>query len=156
MNDELKIPYFEVDFQVDPRDLPKMWSTIYTDLIDVVRHELEHLTQAGTNVKGVVTLKDPRAQNNPKLTRPGKQMQDDQFIRDLIDMDLLPKADYFRLEKEVDAMLQGMYLKAKKMRKPFADVLNNYLDMQPITPEDKENILDIWRNRAKSLSLPKF
>lgn len=156
VNDELKIPYFEVDFQVDPRDLPKMWSTIYTDLIDVVRHELEHLTQAGTNVKGVVTLKDPRAQNNPKLTRPGKQMQDDQFIRDLIDMDLLPKADYFRLEKEVDAMLQGMYLKAKKMRKPFADVLNNYLDMQPITPEDKENILDIWRNRAKSLSLPKF
>jgi nicotinamide mononucleotide adenylyltransferase len=156
VNDELKIPYFEVDFQVDPRDLPKMWSTIYTDLIDVVRHELEHLTQTGTNVKGVVTLKDPRAQNNPKLTRPGKQMEDDQFIRDLIDMDLLPKADYFRLEKEVDAMLQGMYLKAKKMRKPFADVLNNYLDMQPITPEDKENILDIWRNRAKSLSLPKF
>ena len=156
VNDELKIPYFEVDFQVDPRDLPKMWSTIYTDLIDVVRHELEHLTQAGTNVKGVVTLKDPRAQNNPKLTRPGKQMQDDQFIRDLIDMDLLPKADYFRLEKEVDAMLQGMYLKAKKMRKPFADVLNNYLGMQPIAPEDKENILDIWRNRAKSLSLPKF
>ena len=156
VNDELKIPYFEVDFQVDPRDLPKMWSTIYTDLIDVVRHELEHLTQAGTNVKGVVTLKDPRARNNPKLTRPGKQMEDDQFIRDLIDMDLLPKADYFRLEKEVDAMLQGMYLKAKKMRKPFADVLNSYLDMQPITPEDKENILDIWRNRAKSLSLPKF
>ena len=53
-------------------------------------------------------------------------------------------------------MLQGMYLKAKKIRKPFADVLNNYLDMQRISLKDKENILDIWRNRAKSLSLPKF
>jgi len=156
VDDRPKVPYFEIDFQVDPQDLPKMWSTIYMDLIDVVRHELEHLTQSGTNVKGVVTIDDPRAQNNPKLTRPGKQMEDDQFIRDLIDMELLPKADYFRLQKEIDAMLQGMYLKAKKTRKPFADILNNYLDMQPISPEDKKDILNIWRNKAKSLSLPKF
>ena len=85
-----------------------------------------------------------------------KEMDDDQYIRDLIDIEMLPKANYFRLQKEIDAMLQGMYLKAKKLRKPFADVLNNYLDMQPISQEDKENILDIWRNRAKSLSLPKF
>jgi hypothetical protein len=46
-------------------------------------------------------------------------MEDDQFIRDLIDADLLPKSDYFKLEKEVDAMLQGLYFKAKKSRKPF-------------------------------------
>jgi hypothetical protein len=138
VNDALEVPYFEIDFQVDPQDLPEMWSTIYTDLIDVVRHELEHLTQAGTNVV------------------PSKEMEDDQFIRDLIDMELLPKADYFRLQKEIDAMLQGMYLKAKKTRKPFADVLNNYLYMQPVSQEDKEDILNIWRNRAKSLSLPKF
>ena len=156
IDDRPKVPYFEIDFQVDPQDLPEMWSKIYMDLIDVVRHELEHLTQSGTNVKGVVTIDDPRAQNNPKLTRPGKQIEDDQFIRDLIDMDLLPKADYFRLQKEIDAMLQGMYLKAKKTRKPFADILNDYLDMQPISPEDKKDILNIWRNKAKSLSLPKF
>ena len=49
-----------------------------------------------------------------------------------------------------------MYLKAKKLRKPFADVLNDYLDMQPISQEEKEDILNIWRNKAKSLSLPKF
>jgi hypothetical protein len=138
VNDALEVPYFEIDFQVDPQDLPEMWSTIYTDLIDVVRHELEHLTQAGTNVV------------------PSKEMEDDQFIRDLIDMELLPKADYFRLQKEIDAMLQGMYLKAKKTRKPFADVLNDYLYMQPVSQEDREDILNIWRNRAKSLSLPKF
>ena len=83
-------------------------------------------------------------------------MDDDQLLRYLIKIKDLPKADYFRLEQEVDAMLQGMYLKAKKIRKPFADVLNNYLDMQRISLKDKENILDIWRNRAKSLSLPKF
>jgi len=156
INNDYKIPYFEIDFQVDPRELPKMWSAIYMDLIDVVRHELEHLTQRGTNVKGVVTIDDPRAKNDPKLVRPGKQMDDDQLLRYLIKIKDLPKADYFRLEQEVDAMLQGMYLKAKKIRKPFADVLNNYLDMQRISLKDKENILDIWRNRAKSLSLPKF
>ena len=116
INNDYKIPYFEIDFQVDPRELPKMWSAIYMDLIDVVRHELEHLTQRGTNVKGVVTIDDPRAKNDPKLVRPGKQMDDDQLLRYLIKIKDLPKADYFRLEQEVDAMLQGMYLKAKKIK----------------------------------------
>ena len=37
-------------------------------------------------------------------------------------------------------MLQGLYLKAKKTKKPFADVINNYLNIAPgiETKEDKE------------------
>ena len=118
------------------------WQRVSFDIKDVVRHELEHLTQDGDNVK------------------PSKQMDDDQMLRDLIDLDLLPKADYFRLEKEVDAMLQGLYFKAKKSKRPFKDVVNTYLDIftsqETITQEEKENILDIWRSRAKALSLPVF
>jgi hypothetical protein len=83
-------------------------------------------------------------------------MEDDQFIRDMIDANLLPKAAYFKLEKEVDAMLQGMYLKAKKSRRPFKDVIDDYLALQPITPEEKEQILNLWRKRNKALSLPVF
>ena len=83
-------------------------------------------------------------------------MDDDQTIRDLIDLDLLPKADYFRLPKEIDAMLQGLYFKAKKSKTPFKDVINTYLDTQPINDEERENILKVWRNRAKALSLPVF
>jgi len=126
------------------------WQRVSFDIKDVVRHELEHLTQDGYNVKGGTYNKDP------KLARPSKQMDDDQTIRDLIDLDLLPKADYFRLPKEIDAMLQGLYFKAKKSRTPFKDVINTYLDTQPINAEERENILKIWRSRAKALSLPVF
>ena len=78
----------------------------------------------------------------------------------LIDADLLPKSQYFKLEKEVDAMLQGLYFKAKKAKRPFKDVINDYLnifiDQETITQEEKENILNIWRSRNKALSLPLF
>ena len=55
-------------------------------------------------------------------------------------------------------MLQGLYLKAKKTKKPFADVINTYLDMAPgiDTKEDKEAILNLWRSRRGALSLPVF
>jgi hypothetical protein len=126
------------------------WQRVSFDIKDVVRHELEHLTQDGLNVKGGVVSDDP------KLARPSKQMADDQLFRDMIDMDLLPKSDYFKLEKEVDAMLQGLYFKAKKSKRPFKDVIDDYLATQPINTEEKEEILNVWRSRGKALSLPLF
>jgi len=131
--------YLEVRFEVDPKKLPGFWSEISMNLKDVVRHEIEHLTHGeGYN------------------ENPGKLMSDDQFIRDMIDADMLPKAAYFKLEKEIDANLQGMYLRAKKEKRSFGDVINSYLDAQDITSEEKEEILDIWRGRLKALNLPKF
>ena len=112
------------------------WQKVSFDIKDVVRHELEHLTQDGDNEKGGAWHEDP------KLRRPSKYMQDDQFLRDLIDANFLPKSDYFKLEKEVDAMLQGMYFKAKKSKTPFKQVLNDYLDIfvdqGSISKEEKE------------------
>jgi len=135
-NEELDPPYLEVTFQVDPRNLPKMWSTIYNDLIDVVRHEIEHLTQAGTNVIS------------------SKEMADDQSIRQMINWGLLPQAEYFKLEKEVDAMLQGMYLKAKKSKTPFKDIINDYFEKVGLEGEDKQDVLNLWTKRLKALNLP--
>jgi hypothetical protein len=109
------------------------------NLKDVIRHELEHLTHG----EGFTS-------------NPGKMMDDDMFIRQMIDMEMLPKADYFKLEKEIDANLQGMYFRAKKEKRPFGDVINTYLDAQDITPEQKEEILDLWRRRLPALNLPKF
>jgi phosphopantetheine adenylyltransferase len=129
------IPLLSVRFKI-PKNPD--WQRVSFDIKDVVRHELEHLTQDGLNV------------------RPGKQMADDQIFRDMIDMDLLPKADYFKLEKEIDAMLQGLYLKAKKSRRPYREVIDDYLSTQPITAEDKEEILNLWKSRGKALSLPLF
>ena len=129
-------PYVEVRFQVDPRSLPQMWETIYYDLTDIIRHEIEHLTQEGPNVI------------------PSKELESDELIRQLIQMKLLRKPEYFKLEKEVDAMLQGMYLKAKKTKQPFSKVLNDYFNKIRLSRKDREEILSIWSKRAKVLNLP--
>jgi len=151
--DKGKIPFVATMFRINPKILPQAWSKISADVSDVIRHEIEHLTQAGDNVRGQVY------DDEGNLIDKGKYMDDDIMIRDMINkLKVLPKSDYYKLEKEVDAMLQGLYLKAKKTRKPFADVINNYLDIAPgiDTKEDKESILNLWRSRRKALSLPVF
>lgn len=127
-----------IDFEIDKNTLPEMWSEISMNLKDVVRHEIEHLTQSDLD------------------NYPSKYMKDDQFIRDIIQSKLLPPSFYFKLEKEIDANLQGMYFRAKKEKIPFIDVINNYLSYQDITPQQKEEIIDLWRSRSKELNLPSF
>ena len=131
--------YIQVRFEIDPTFLPEFWEEISMNLKDVIRHEIEHLTHG----EGFTS-------------NPAKTMDDDMFIRQMIDMEMLPKADYFKLEKEIDANLQGMYFRAKKEKRPFGDVINTYLDAQDITPEQKEEILNLWRSRLPALNLPKF
>jgi hypothetical protein len=139
--EEDKFPFIATLFKVNPKVLPQAWSKISADVSDVIRHEIEHLTQSGENV------------------RSDKYKDDDIQIRDMINkLKILPQKNYYLLDKEVDAMLQGLYLKAKKTKKPFADVINNYLDIAPgiETKEDKEMILNLWRSRRGALSLPVF
>jgi hypothetical protein len=151
--DKGKMPFVATLFRVNPKVLPQAWSKISADVSDVIRHEIEHLTQAGDNVRGQVYDEEGN------LIDKGKYMEDDIVIRDLINKaKILPQSDYYKLEKEVDAMLQGLYLKAKKTKKPFKDVINNYLNIAPglEAKEDKEIILNLWRSRRKALSLPVF
>jgi hypothetical protein len=142
----------EVDFYIPRSELPKMWEKIYFDLISVIRHEIEHLTQSGKNVKGVVIDKD-----NPKLNRPGKQMADDNNTRSWLRLHQSTNkgTEYYELEKEVDANLQGLYLKAKKTRTPFDKVVDDYLKYDvKFTPSQIEYVKNVWRPRLKALSLP--
>ncbi len=144
-------PMLSLKFRIpkNPTTNPS-WEDISFDLKDVVRHEIEHLTQDGDNLKGGVVSDDP------KLERPSKYMKDDQLLRDLIDADLLSKSQYYKLEKEVDAMLQGLYFKAKKSKQPFKEVIDDYLDKVNLTNKEKKEVLDIWRKRRPVLSLPVF
>jgi hypothetical protein len=143
--DELKVDggaddeedFIAVNFKVNPNNLPGDWEKISFSLKDVIRHEIEHLTHG----EGF-------------MLKPGKSMENDQILRQMIDSELLPRADYFKLEKEIDANLQGMYFRAKKERRPFRDVVNVYLDTQELTPEEKNEIMDLWDKRTKALSLP--
>ena len=110
--DKGKMPFVATMFRINPKILPQAWSKISADVSDVIRHEIEHLTQAGDNVRGQVY------DDEGNLVDKGKYMDDDIMIRDMINkLKILPKSDYYKLEKEVDAMLQGLYLKAKKDEK---------------------------------------
>ena len=129
--------YILVSFEVNPYELPQALEDISFNLKDVVRHEIEHLTHG----EGF-------------MSKSGKYMENDEMIRKMIDMEFLPKSSYFTLEKEVDANLQGMYFRTKKERRPFRDVIDDYLDAQKITPEEKEKIINLWSKRTKALSLP--
>jgi hypothetical protein len=80
-------------------------------------------------------------------------MRGDLAKRDKIRAGEKPIGDYFKLKKEIDANLQGMYFRAKKEKRPFADVVNSYLDAQDITPQEREEILTLWRNRLPALGL---
>lgn len=125
-----------VTFQIDPAMLPEFWEEISMNLKDVIRHEIEHLTHSDSD-----NLKS------------SKYMEDDQYIRDLVKLKLLKNKEYFLLPKEVDANLQGMYLRARKEKRPFADVVNTYLDAQKITSKQKEEILALWRKRLPALGI---
>lgn len=118
-------------------ELPKNvdWKELSFDLKDVVRHEIEHLTQDGENLK------------------QGKYIPDDEDLRALIDAGLLDKDEYYKLPKEVDAMIQGMYYKAKKSKTPFVDVVDDYFEKAKVTPEERPKIKDLWNKRLPALGI---
>ena len=140
-------PAVEITFTIPSNELPRMWSQIAMDLRNVIRHEIEHLMQAGPNVK------------------KGKEMDSDQAERSELRTGKKPwwkiwrstlgTPDYYKLEKEIDANLQGLYLKAKKSRQPLEDVVDNYLRYElNLSPEDREDIKALWKQRASKLSIP--
>ena len=130
--------FINVHFRTDPDRLPEEWEFISMMIKDVIRHEIEHLTH---NIGAKSNIKP-------------KSLKDDSLIRKAIKAKLLPQAEYFKLVKEIDAMLQGMYFRVKKTRTPFSKILNDYLDLQDITPKEKQEILQLWSKRAKELNLP--
>ena len=132
-------PLIELRFRIDPAEYPKVLSEIAMDLRDVLRHEIEHTTQSGWNVK------------------TGKYLRGDQTRRDKIQSGELPIYNYWLLPKEQTAMIQGLYFQAKKERMPFSDKVNTYLNMWvdngTITTEQREEILAAWRKQLPKLGI---
>ncbi len=130
-------PRVGVDFFIPEDMVPQGWEEIYMDLITTIRHEIEHLTQSGSNVK------------------QGKEMTSDYKLRNLIDNNK-DVVRYILLPKEVDANVQGLYLKAKKWRRPYSEVVDEYIrDFLKITNKNDVAILKgLYDKRAKELNLP--
>lgn len=133
-------PYIIIDFAINDEWLPGEWQTVYMHLADVMRHEMEHITQDGKSVGNY---------------RMGKPDEDDSEMRGLIKMGFLPKHNYLMLPKEVDANLQGLRFEAKKRKEPMADAVKRYLDVQQeqgvIDNETRAEVLDLWRRRAQKI-----
>lgn len=145
-DDDDQTPFINIYFGINPEWLPGEWSMVYFHLADVMRHEMEHITQDGAGVGNY---------------RAGKPNEDDSELRGLIDMGILPKAHYMMLPKEVDANLHGLRFEAKKRKEPIIDAINRYLDTQEqsgvIDGTEREEILDLWRRRAQKIGgIPKF
>ena len=144
--DSDELPLIEIRFEIDPAEYPNVLSEIAMELRDTLRHEIEHITQSGWNLKA------------------GKYMQSDQSVRNKIQQMEIPTYRYFTLPKEIDANMLGLYFQAKKERKPFSTVINNYLNafvsdtQQPgtMSSQEKEKVLTIWRKRLPALNLPRF
>jgi hypothetical protein len=143
---DFQTPYIIIDFALNPEWIPGEWSTVYFHLADVVRHEMEHITQDGIDTGNY---------------RTGKPNEDDSELRAYIKMGLLPKSQYLMLPKEVDANLQGLRYEAKKRKENMSDTVRRYLDTQQeqgvINDEEREQVLDLWRRRAAKIGgIPKF
>ena len=127
-------PYVEVIVTL-PEDYTN-WSELSMHLKDLVRHEIEHLKQGGINV------------------RRGGEMEDDALIRSLINIGAIPEKEYYKLEKEVDAMIQGLWFQARKSERPLIDVAKEYLESQGVSLEDQKEILSLWSKRVPALGMP--
>lgn len=132
-------PLIEVLLIMDPAMYPNILSDIVMELADTVRHEIEHLTQSGWN------------------TKPGKYIASDVKQRKQIEAGKLRSYHYYLLPKEIPAMIQGLYNKAKKTKTPFSTVVNDHLqtviDKGWVTPEESEIIKNTWRTYLPKLAI---
>lgn len=132
-------PLIEVRLEIEPDSYPQVLSRISMALRDVIRHEIEHTTQSGWNLKS------------------GKYLPSDMSMRNKISSGKKRPVEYFLLKKEIPSMIQGMYMKAKKMKRPFAKVVKDYLSYYVedniITPAEYEKILATWRTYLPKLGI---
>lgn len=133
--DSDELPLVCVYITADPDDTPKCYSQIAMLLRDTLRHEIEHMTQSGWN------------------TKPGKYIKSDQRQRKNILDGSTSRYKYYLLSKEIPAMIQGMYMYAKKMRVPLISVIQRNFDKDKLTEKERETILKVWRAHLIKLGI---
>lgn len=122
---------------IDPTKEPECYGEVSLDLRNLIRHEVEHLTQRGYNVIDSKKIRRndamrKRIQNNPEI-----------------------RHKYYKLKDEVPANLQGLYSEAKSRKMPFKEVVNSYLDKKVdqgiISPLERIRIYRLWKNSAEKI-----
>lgn len=141
-DDNPQTPFIIIDLGIENIWLPEYFSELYFHLVDIVRHELEHITQGGESIGNY---------------QPGKPSDDDSIERKLIQQGLLPQSTYLILPKEIDANLEGLRLESQVRGEKMINTLNRYLDTQNLSQPERTHIVDLWRDRAKKIgAIPQF
>lgn len=156
-DEEWEQPKLEVEFVLDPYNFPGDFEELSSQLSDVIRHEMEHLTQAGGNVKDKSFGKD--AQFGGKFGTEEEKEFRNQIAQGVVDNGV----KYLTLPSEIDANIQGLYLSAKKQKRPFEDIVDQYLyafteqfdeEGNPyLTPQDVEDVKKTWALRLPALGI---
>lgn len=125
-----------VSIAIDPSQEPKVYSTMLGHIKDTLRHEFEHLTQDGIN-----RIDDRETPSSNSLRSKITTSKKDQY-------------KYFLLQDEIPAMVHGLYTRAKYEKKPlknvFDDYLTEFIKHGTLTSEQKEHIIKVWMNYAKT------
>ena len=150
-------PKVELEFVLDPYNFPGDFEELSAQISDVLRHEIEHLTQAGGNERGKSFGKDSQF--------GGEFGTDDEMrFRNMIAKGIIDNGvKYLTLPSEIDANIQGLYLSAKKQKRPFEDVVDQYLyqftdqydeEGNPyLTKKDVEDVKKVWALRLPALGI---
>ena len=134
-DDQSSVIYIFV--QLTPGSEPRVYPEIAVDLRNLVRHEIEHLTQRGW---GEIE---------------GKKMRRNEGVRKRINSNPELYHRYYTLKDEIPANIQGLYSEAKTRKLPFKEVVHNYLDKKVeqgvIPPTEKTRIYRLWRAAAQKI-----
>lgn len=116
---------------------PRVYPEIAVDLRNLIRHEIEHLTQRGWGEK------------------EGKKMRRNEMVRRRITSNPELYYRYYTLKDEIPANLQGLYSEAKTRKLPFKEVVHKYLDKKVsqgvIPPTEKMRIYRLWKAAAEKI-----
>lgn len=120
-----------------PGSEPRVYPEIAVDLRNLIRHEVEHLTQRGWGEK------------------EGKKMRRNEMVRRRITSNPELYYKYYTLKDEIPANLQGLYSEAKTRKLPFKEVVHKYLDKkvsQGVIPStEKARIYRLWKAAAEKI-----
>lgn len=122
---------------VNPNDGLKIMNKLNVAVREVVRHEIEHFTQRGDNVK------------------PSKFIRNNNAMRTKIASNPEIGYKYLLLPDEVDANIHGLYARAKSAKKPYQKVIDDYLDNfvknKEITQKQRDLVYKAWKKRIPKI-----
>jgi len=138
----IALPFIELNIAFPGINEEKHYVEIMCWLKDIVRHEIEHLTQRGINAK----FGKHRNLNFSKRAEIAGRPEN--FWK------------YFVLADEIEPNLHGLRSMSRYRREPYNKTIDWYLNYLQntgtIQPEHKKLILTKWRKVGKRLNLPNF